>query len=359
MEEAKQEVLKFSVVESNNVKIPEYEENTNTKTYVYYGADNNFPAFINLLYKESATIRAIIDGSVNYVCGNGIDIPDEAAKWRESINRRGDTIEDLVQQTGTDFYKFRGFAIQVIYNGLGAISELYALDFARCRVSPDGKKIYYAKKWGPWTGKYDVYDAFDKSTVNPKNPTQIFYFKDGARTCYPMPFWEGAFRDGLAEIAASKYVLNNLANGLAAKTVITLPNTSGVLTEDEKKAVEKSIKQRWTGPDADSSFFLYWKNEEGEDLKVDSIQTQDESEKFSRIKASARENIFTAFRATPNLFGLQNESKGFSKEEYIECFALYQRTQIQPIQKKIERALKKVLGAEIKILPFNLDRYQQ
>lgn len=356
MEETK--LLKFSVVESNRVRIPDYEENTNTKTYVYYGADNNFPAFINLLYKESATIRAIIDGSVNYVCGNGIDIPDEGAKWRDTINRRGETVEDLIQQLGTDYYKFRGYAIQVIYNGLGAISELYALDFGRCRVSPDGKKIYYAKKWGQWTGKYECYDAFG-SPLDVKKPTQIYYFKDGARTCYPMPFWEGCFRDGLAEISASKYVLNNLANGLAAKTVITLPNTSGVLTEDEKKAVEKSIKERWTGPDADSSFFLYWKQEEGEDLKVDSIQTQDESDKFAKIKASARENIFTAFRATPNLFGLQNESKGFSKEEFIECFALYQRTQIQPIQKKIERSLKRVTGADFTILPFNLDKYQQ
>lgn len=354
-----EKVLKFSIIESRKVALPEYEENTNTKTFVYYGADNNFPAFINTLYKESATIRAIIDGSVNYVCGNGIEIPDEGAKWREEINRRGDTVEDLVLQMGTDYYKFRGFAVQVVYNKLGEIKELYGLDFARCRVSADGKKVYYAKKWGQFTGKYKVYDAFNKEYIDPENPTQIFYFKDGARTCYPMPFWEGCFRDGMAEIEASKYVLNNLSNGLAAKTIITLPNVSGVLTEDEKKAVEKSIRTRFTGPDADSSFFLYWKNEEGEDLKVDSIQVQDESEKFSKIKASARENIFTSFRATPNLFGLQNESKGFSKEEFIECFALYQKTQIAPVQKKIERAFQKITGAELTILPFNLDNYQQ
>lgn len=354
-----EKVLKFSIIESRKVALPEYEENTNTKTFVYYGADNNFPAFINTLYRESATIRAIIDGSVNYVCGNGVEIPDEGAKWREEINRRGDTVEDLVLQMGTDYYKFRGFAVQVVYNKLGEIKELYGLDFARCRVSADGKKVYYAKKWGQFTGKYKVYDAFNKEYIDPENPTQIFYFKDGARTCYPMPFWEGCFRDGMAEIEASKYVLNNLSNGLAAKTIITLPNVSGVLTEDEKKAVEKSIRTRFTGPDADSSFFLYWKNEEGEDLKVDSIQVQDESEKFSKIKASARENIFTSFRATPNLFGLQNESKGFSKEEFIECFALYQKTQIAPVQKKIERAFQKITGAELTILPFNLDNYQQ
>lgn len=356
MEEQK---LKFSIIDSRSVRLPDYEENTNTKTFVQWGADNNFPLFINRLYKESATIRAIIDGTTNYVCGNGIQIPDEGAKWRVEINRRGDTVEDLVQQMSTDYLKYRGYAVQIIYDGMGGIAELYGLDFGRCRVSADGKKIYYAKKWGQWTSKYKEYGAFDKERIDPENKSQIYFFKDGARTCYPMPYWEGAFRDGMAEIEASKYTLNNLANGLAAKTIITLPNTSGVLTEKEKKEVEDSIKKRFTGPDADSSFFLYWKNEEGEDLKVESIQIQDESEKFVRIKASARENIFTAFRATPNLFGLQNESKGFSKEEFIESFALYQKTQVAPIQKKIERSLLKITGAEFTILPFNLDNYQQ
>lgn len=356
MEEQK---LKFSIIETRLTKLPVYEENTNTRTYVYYGADNNFPAFINTLYDESATIRAIIDGTVNYICGNGIDIPAEGAKWKERINRRGETVEDLIQQLGTDFMKFGGYAIQIVYDRMGGIAELYGLDFGRCRVSADGTKVYYAKKWGQWTGKYKEYDAFNKEYIDPENPTQIYYFKNGARTCYPQPYWRGSYRDGMAEIAASKYTLNTLANGLAAKTIITLPNTSGVMTEDEKKAVEKAIKEKFTGPDADSSFFLYWKQEEGEDLKVDSIQVQDESEKFAKIKASARENIFTAFRATPNLFGLQNESKGFSKEEFIESFSLYQKTQVQPIQKKIERSLKKVTGADFTILPFNLDDKQQ
>lgn len=356
MEEKK---LKFSVIDSKRVVIPRYEENTNSTTYVNFGADNNFPAFINMLYEESATIRAIVDGTTNYICGNGIDVPAEGMKWKDTINRRGETLEDLVQQMGTDLLKFNGTAVQIVYDKLGSIAELYGLDFARCRVSADGRKIYYAKKWGQWTGKYKVYDAFDREHIDPENMTQIFYFKSGARTAYPMPFWQGAFRDGAAEIEASKYVLNSLSNGLAAKTIITLPNTSGVLTEDEKKAVEDSIRKRFTGPDADSSFFLYWQNETEEALKVDTIQVQDESEKFAKIKASARENIFTAFRATPNLFGLQNESKGFSKEEFIECFSLYQKTQVAPLQKKIERILQKITGAEFTILPFNLDSYQQ
>ena len=355
--EAEKNILRFSIVDTNAVRIPEYSENANTRTYVSWGVDNMFPKFVNELYKGSATLRAIIDGTTNYICGNGLSISDDAAKWREEVNRRGETLEDLIEQIGLDLMKFNGFAIQVIYSRLGEVKELYALDFARCRVSSDYRKVFYAKRWGQYSSKYDEYDAFDRGRVNPENPTQIFFYKGSARTYYPMPTWEGSFRDCLAEISASKYVLNNMANGLAAKTIITLPNTSGLLTDDQKKAVEESIKAKFTGPDADSSFFLFWKEEEGEDLKVDAIQVQDESDKFDKIRTAARENIFVSLNATPSLFGLPNKNNGFTEQEYREAFSLYQKTQVGPRQRRIERALDKIFGTKgaVTILPFNID----
>lgn len=355
MDDNKQ-TMKFSIVDIDSVRVPEYSENTSGK-YVYWGENNDFPVFISSLYQGSATLRAVIDGTVNYILGNGVNVNETAAKWSERVNERGEDINDIVEQLGFDLLKFNGFAIQVIYNRLGEVAEIYALDFGRCRVSPDGRKVFYAKKWGQYTGKYKEYDVFDRRNIDPSNPTQIYYYKGAARTAYPKPFWEAAFDDCLAEIAASKYTLNNMANGLTAKTVITLPNTSGNLTEDDKRAIEKSIKTKWCGPNAESSFFLYFMEEEGQEIKVDSIQTQDESEKFDKIRSSARENIFIAFRATPSLFGLPNKNNGFTQQEFAEAFALYQRTQVSVYQKKIERALSKVLGVErpIDILPFNLD----
>ena len=353
-------VLKFSIVDSDAVRIPEYTENTSGR-YVSFGVNNDFPVFINGLYTGSATLRAIIDGTVNFILGNGVSVNDSAAKWSEKVNRDGEDFSDLIEKLGTDLLKFNGMAVQVIYNQLGEVVELYALDFGRCRVSSDGKKVYYATRWGQYTSKYKEYDRFDRSRIDPSNPTQIFFYKGASRRAYPMPTWESAFRDCMAEIASSKYVLNNMANGLAAKTIITLPNTTGQLTEDEKKGVEKAIKEKFTGPDADSSFFLYFKEQEGEDLKVDTIQVQDESDKFDKIRTSARDNIFIAFRATPSLFGLPNKNNGFTQQEFAEAFALYQRTQVSVYQKKIERVLEKILGVKdpITILPFNLDDTQK
>lgn len=362
MEEEKK-IMKFSVIEKTEPRIPVYTEpNVPAGKPVPWGERNDFPQFINKMYTEgSATLRAVIDGTVNFICGNGISVSDEAAKWKYEINRRGETLEDLIEGAGLDLLKFNGFAIQVIYSKLGEVKELYALDFGRIRLSADGKKVFYAKKWGPYSNKYDEYDVFDRSKIDINNPTQIFVYKSNNKTTYPKPTWEGAFRDCLAEQAASEYVLNNLENGLAARTIITIPDTDGMLTEDEKKDIEKSIQGRFCGPKADSKFFLYFRQIEGADMKVDSIQVEDESEKFNRIKEAARDNIFIAFRATPSLFGLPNKNNGFTQQEFAEAFALYQRTQVSGYQKKIERAIEKIINAKdaITILPFSLEDTQE
>ena len=86
------------------------------------------------------------------------------------------------------------------------------------------------------------------------------------------------------------------------------------------------------------------------------LKQEDESQKFETIRNSARQNIFISFRATPNLFGLPTATTGFNEQEFNESFKLYQKTVIAPMQKKIERALKKVMGLEdINILPFSLE----
>ncbi len=352
MEETKQTLL--SIVDTTKYRaIPDTIETTgSTRNYVYYGKDNAFPQFVDYLYRECSTLRSIIDGTAEYIQGNGVLSTE---KWA-TVNQRGTTIEDFILQLATDLMKYNGFAIQVIYSKVNAVAELYALDFSRVRVSADGTKVFYAKNWGSYTTKYEEYGAYNPGRIDPEKRTQIFVYKGAARTYYPYPMWQGAFRDCLAEISASKYVLTTLSNGLNVKTVITLPNNDGQLTPDEKRKVEKSIEDKFSGPDAPSSFMLFWKEEGMGDIKLDSIKTEDESDRFNAIKKSARENIFIAFRAVPSLFGLMTESKGFSKEEFMQAFELYNKTMVAPRQKKILDVLQRLTGDySIQIIPFKLD----
>ena len=350
--------LNFSIVDTDRRVVPDYEENLETNSYVPWGKDNQFPKYVKDLSVKSVTVNAIIEGTVRYILGNGIVVPEDAAKWKETINRRGETIDDLVEQVAVDLMTYGGFAIQIIYSRLGTVAEMYALEFGRCRSNKNNTKIYYAKKWGKWTGKFEEFDAYDPKKIDLDNPTQIYFYKGAARTVYPHASWEGAFVDASTEIEIGQLQFNAIANGLSAKHIITLPNDGQVLTDDEKEAIEDAIQQKFAGSRATSSFFLTWKEEGMSEVKVDTLKTEDESNKFSTIKKTARENIFVSFRCTGTLFGLpDSNNKGFSKTEFVEAFELYQETQVGPLQKKIIKVLNTITGSKegFKVIPFTLD----
>lgn len=348
--------LNFSVVGNSDNRLPEWSENLNTASYVNWGPDNKFPEWIQHLYNESNTLHSVLDGTAEYIAGNGVNGP---LNWSNEVNRNGDDLQSLVLALATDQLLYNAFAVQVVYNRLGVPVELYPLSMSRIRLSADRKKVYYAGKWGNYTSRatYKEYDAWDPAVIDPENLTQIYVWRSpSAKTIYPMPFWRGCWRACMSQIASSKYVLNNLSNGLAAKTVITIPNTTGALTEDDKKALMESIQKNFCSPDAESSYFLFFREEGEEPMDIKSITTEDDSARYTALNNSCREEIFVAFRATGTLFGLpDSNNKGFSKTEYKEAFDLFQKTMVRPRQIQIEKVLTKLTGGEVNILPFKID----
>lgn len=313
-----------------------------SRSYVNYGKDNKFPNFLKNLYENSATLGSIINGSTNYTIGSGVSASENAAKWKDSVNRRGDTLYDIVNSIALDYWIYRGFAIQVIYSKLGNVAEIYALDFSKCRVDEYRQKIYYFKKGCTlYSNKYEVYDAFD-GKYNPERPTQILYFTDGSRSVYPKPKWQAAIKDVLTEIEATEYSLNSISNGLSARYILTMPSSSN-LTKEQKDLIEKGIKEKFTGSDTPSNFMVYFATGT-EELKATPITADEQNEKFTSIKKAARENIFTSMQAVPAIFGLMNETSGFSEQEFKEAFKLYYATQIKPVQAKINKQVSRALG---------------
>ena len=87
------------------------------------------------------------------------------------------------------------------------------------------------------------------------------------------------------------------------------------------------------------------------------MEVADYGDKYETLSKHCERRIFTAFRANPNLFGVATESNGFNSEEYEQAFKLFNRTMVQPIQRKIVAGFDKVLGQEglVSIEPFTLE----
>lgn len=344
-------------IESKYVVSPD-ETTYGNKNLVTWGMDNQLPVLYHNCYNKSATLKAIIDGTINYVLGDDIVLDDSAAYWSEKVNRTGLTIRQLVSKMAFNLNVYGGIAIQVIFNKLGQVVELFPLDFGRCRTNEDGTKIYYAKKWTKYQTKSQEFDRFDPKNINKDNPTQIFYYKnDTTNSVYPLPPYAGALYDVLTEIECAKYSLNTVARGFSAKYVFNFPEANN-LTDEQKDGIEEAIKNKFCGSENETNFMLYWKNEDGSGIEITKIESDETPERYIAIKDNARTNIFVAMRTTPLLMGLVNGiSTGWATQEFSDSFKLFQKTVIKPQQDIIVEALEKITGAKngIHIIPFVID----
>ena len=163
-------------------KLPEYKV-MNGKPYVFYGERNNYPSYLLEMYQRSAKHNAIVNGKVNYITGKGwtYDPKDLAADLVTELNRMledpnpYDDLNDILYKVTLDFEIFNGFALEVIWNLQGKISQIAHVNFGNLRVNEKQDKFYFAQEWKEFGEPEGLreYMAF-----NPENKLgkQLFYY---------------------------------------------------------------------------------------------------------------------------------------------------------------------------------------
>ena len=336
--------LSFSVFELEKTAMPDGKETVRSGyDYVSWGKDNRFPNDLYDMYQNSAILQSVINGTADYVFGSGV------ISAFDVVNDKYETLEDVVKRCVFDLLIFGGFAIQLMYKG-GKVEAMYWLDFQKCRKSEDEKKVYYSDDWGKYAKKALEYNAWTPDT---DKGTCIFYYKGHkTRGIYPVPMYIGALKSVKISTEISNFHLNNITKGFASNAVISFNN--GEPDEDTKARIEKDVKEKFCGTDNAGSFLLLFNDSKDNACEIAKIQDDKFDLKYDALAKSVKEDIFIAFRATPTLFGLPNENNGFSKQEYLESFELYNKTVVVPLQKDVERAFKSI-GFVIKFKTFKLD----
>lgn len=336
--------LCFSAFELEKTSMPDAKEVTRSGfDYVSWGANNKFPQDLYEMYQNSAILQSVINGTADYVFGAGV------ISAFEVVNDKYETLEDIIKKCVFDYLIFGGFAIQLMYKG-GKVEAMYWLDFQKCRRSEDEKKVYYSDDWGKYAKKALEYKSWVPGT---DKGTCIYYYKGHkTRGIYPVPMYIGALKSVKISTEISNFHLNNIVKGFASNAIISFNN--GEPDEDTKARIERDIKEKFCGTDNAGSFLLLFNDSKENAAEIAKIQDDKFDLKYDALAKSVKEDIFIAFRATPTLFGLPNENNGFSKQEYLESFELYNQTVVTPIQKDFERAFRSI-GFVIKFKTFQLN----
>ena len=334
------------VIESNII-LPIEEDSK--KGFIKWGENNDYPQYINSLYQDVTTLKSIIDGTVDYIVGNEIHIDDVV--FDIQVNDKGDTIEDLCSDCSRDLLKYGGFAINVVRNKEGKIGALYFIPLERLRFNEDRSEFYYSKDWEKSIGrvKYTVYPKFNP---NSKDANSIFVYTNTRTNVYPSSRWSASVKSAEIERQVNEYHLNSILNGFSASYLISMNN--GIPSESEADEIEANIIEKFTGSGNGGRLVINFANDKEHSAELNKLETDDAGERYKSLIERTKSELFTAFRAIPNLFGLPT-STGFSNEEYEQAFKLYNRTVVRPIQNIFVRSIKTITGKDVVIRPFTLE----
>ena len=329
------------------------EKEVSGKDFISWGVNNNYSNYLFSLYSECATLQSIINGTGDFVCGN--DIKCNLPKFSKTINKKGDTITDLISRISIDYLIFGGFAIQVIKDFNNNINELYWVDFSKLRSDKKNEVFFYSEDWNKSYGRVKTIQ-YPKFSPNDKNATSIFYFKGNkTRSVYPTPIYNASIIACELEKKINDFHLNEISNNFLTSKIINFNN--GQPQPEIQEEIERNINEKFSGGENAGRILISFNENKENATTIENLGTDNFADRYNALAKRMREQIFVAFRAVPAIFGLMTESTGFNEQEFAESYKLYNRTMVQPIQRNIVNIMDKIFGVEgsITIKPFDLN----
>lgn len=347
--------LAFAAIEkSMETYLPDFTEKEGYgKQYVTWGEDNRIPEYLFDLFTDVSTLKTIIIGTSNFVAGD--DAVCNVSNFSKEINKKGDTMYELLGWLSRDYLIYGGFAFQVIRNKSGQVGEIYYIDFRYLRASKKKDLFWYSEEWGKKYARSNKTVVYPKFVPEAKDiPTSIVYVTNEKSKTYPIPRYSGALKSCEIERHIDEFHLASLDNGFMGSYIINFLN--GIPTDEQKAEIERNVTEKFAGSSNAGRIILNFADSKDNATKVEKLDLVDFGEKYEAAAKRSREQIYCAFQAVPAIFGLPTENKGFSNEEYVEAFKLYNRTVVKPIQRLITYTMDKVFGMEgsITIQPYSL-----
>ena len=317
MDNYKHIVLKF-----DRAIQPKFEEKKG-KGWVEFGELNNYPKYLIDLYNESPKHGAIVKSKCTYIYGKGFENGGLA-------NSRGESWNNILKKCVKDDELFRGYYLQIIWNRIGQIAEVYHIDFSKVRVSKDLKTYYVKNDWSDYKEKPREYPAFN---TNDKFGSQILYVKEynNLSEVYPLPSYFQGLNMIESDIEVSRHILGNAKQGFVGSTLINLNN--GTPHEEKQGEVERSLLKKFTGSDGKRVVIMFNPSRENSAEIVNLGTTMLTKEDFTNINNLIQQEIFACHQiVSPSLMGIKTEGQLGSRTEIRDAYEIFNNTYVQERQ---------------------------
>ena len=339
------------------------------RDYIEYGTDdwkNLYPQFLIDLYYNSSTHAAIINGTAEMIAGEDLiavddDVNLEAFVKLKKFMRHANSKESLhqvIKKVAFDFKLQGAYALHIIWNRQKTeIAEIHHVPVERVRAGRPNEM-----------GKVDTYFiSADWSNVRTHKPYPIPAFNVNDRTSasqllytgsyspnmdiYHTPDYLAACNWALIDQKVAEFHLNNINNSFSGSYLFSFNN--GVPTAEERREVERSITEKFTGSKAAGRFVLCFSDDRNRAPEITPLNTADLDKQYLALQELLMQNILTGHRVTSKTLLGVDSSNGFSSntDELINAANFYQNTVIRSFQLNILDTLQIIFSVNNMDLP--------
>ena len=322
--------IKFAQAEQ-----PRFEEKR-AKGYVEFGGNNNYPEYLIGLFNESPKHGAIIKSKTNYIFGQGWDGVEQKA------NTKGETWNQITKKCILDDELFGGYYLQVIYNLLGQIKDVYHLEYHKVRTNKEQNEFQVKNDWQDNKEKPRVYPAFN---IQDPTASQVLFVKqyNPKSDIYPLPNYFQGLNYIESDVQVSRHILGNAKDGFVATTLINL--NGGEPAEEAKEAVERGIKKKFTGCEGDRVVIMFNKSKDNSAEILPLSSTMLTKEDFTNVNNLIQQEIFACHQVTsPSLFGIKTEGQLGGSTEIRDAYKIFANTYVNERQQAIEEVFNQLFN---------------
>lgn len=324
-------------------KLPEYKV-VNGKDYVMYGENNRYPDYLLEMYQRSAKHNAIVNGKVNYITGKGFtyDATKVQGEQLAELNKLMDNpnpyddLNDILYKTALDFEIFNGFALEIVWNLQGRISQIAHKNFGNIRRSAEGDKFWYADEWKEF-GEPEGLCTYEPFNPEKRLGKQLYYYCSYAPSVryYPIPEYLGALAYIETDARIANYHVNNLRNGFLGGFLFNFNN--GVPSDEEQREIKKQLLRQMKGDDGER-IVVNFNDTQDTGLKIEPLNANDLDKQFNILNETIQTEIFVAHRVTsPMLFGIRVSGQLGGRGELVEAYELFKAVYVNDRVQKLER----------------------
>jgi hypothetical protein len=321
------------VLQFDQAQQPKFEEKKG-KGYVEFGKDNDYPKYLLDLYNESPKHGSIVKSKTGYIYGKGFE--DNGV-----CNSVGETWNEVMKKCIKDDELFRGYYMQVIWNRVKQIQEVYHIEFSKVRVSKDLTKFFIKNDWSDFKEKMRVYDAFN---INNPYGSQIFYKKEYNPTSevYPLPSYFQGLNYIESDIEVSRHLLGMAKQSFVGSTLINL-NNGDPINEEKRGEIERGLLKKFTGDSGKRVVIMFNKSRDNAAEIVPLGTSTLTKEDFTNVNNLIQQEIFVAHQViSPVLHGISTSGALGQRNEIRDAYEIWNNTYVKERQQEFEFVFNKL-----------------